>query len=69
MRANQFISGTKRTLDTFLLKIKLPQVGGYSRIMDTSVQARNHEMARRIVRAQYGDRTVIVGNPKKINTK
>lgn len=67
MRANQFTSGSKRPLDTFLIRVRLPQVGGYTRIMEISVQARNHEMARRIVRAQYGDRTAIVGNPKKIS--
>ena len=67
MRANQFTSGSKKPLDTFLLRIRLPQVGGYTRIMEVSLQARNHEMARRVVRAQYGDRAVIVGNPKKIS--
>lgn len=68
MRANQFTSGLKKPLDTFLLRIRLPQVGGYTRIMEVSLQARNHEMARRVVRAQYGDRAVIVGNPKKISS-
>lgn len=64
MRANELI---KRALKTFLVRVKLPQVGGYSRQMDTTVQARNHEMARRIVRAQYGNRAVIVGNPRQIS--
>jgi hypothetical protein len=64
MRAKDIIN---RSLKTFAVRIKLPQQGGYSRQMDTTVQARNHEMARRIVRAQYGDRTVIVGNPRQLS--
>jgi hypothetical protein len=64
MRAADLI----RNLNTYLVRIRLPQTG-HNIHMDTTVQARTPEMARRMIRAQYGDRTVIVGNPKKINTK
>jgi hypothetical protein len=43
----------------------LPQQG-YTQHMDTTVQARTPEQARRIIRGQYGDRTVLVGQPRRI---
>ncbi len=52
-------------LKTYALKLKLKQIG-YTNIIDTTVQARTPEMARRIIRAQYNDRNVIVGQPVEI---
>ena len=52
-------------LKTYQLKVKLKQLG-YINIIDTTVQARTPEMARRIIRAQYNDTNVIVGQPREI---
>ena len=52
-------------LKTYTLKVKLKQPG-YTNIIDTTVQARTPEMARSIIRAQYNNRNVIVGQPREI---
>jgi hypothetical protein len=52
-------------LKTYMIKLRLPQKG-YQQHMDTTVQARSPEQARRIIRAQYGSRTVIVGQPREL---
>jgi len=51
-----------------VVRLRLPQQG-YTTIMDTTVQARTPEMARRVVRAQYGSRSVLVGQPRRISAK
>jgi hypothetical protein len=56
-----------KKLNTYTVKIRLPQTG-YNTIMDTTVQARTPEMARRMVRAQYGSRTALIGQPRLIKT-
>lgn len=58
MRATEILR-----LKTYAVKLRLPQQG-YTNIIDTTVQARNPEMARRILRQQYGDSKVIVGQPR-----
>ena len=58
----------RRPLDTYVVRLRLPQQG-YTTIMDTTVQARTPEMARRVVRAQYGSRSVMVGQPRRISAK
>jgi hypothetical protein len=63
MKAQEFI--TKSKLKVYAVKIKLPQ-GGYNNIIDTTVMAKNPEMARRILRTQYNNSNVIVGQPKEI---
>ena len=60
MRASEFIL---KKLKTYAVKVKLPQLG-YTNIVDTTVQARNQEMARRLIRAQYGNRVVLIGQPR-----
>jgi hypothetical protein len=65
MRAQDFIDGKSKALKTFVVKVKLNQLG-YSNLIDTTVQARNAEMARRIIRAQYNNNKVIVGQPREI---
>jgi hypothetical protein len=54
------------SLKTWLVKIKLPRPGGYHQQMDTTVQAKNAEAARRIIRAQYNDTKVVVGTPREL---
>lgn len=62
MRATDFL---KKKLKTYTVKLKLKQPG-YVTQVDTTVQARNPEMARRLLRQQYGDQHVIVGQPKEL---
>ena len=64
MRATEF---TKR-MQTFVVRIRLPQQG-YTQHMDTTVQARTAEQARRIIRGQYGNRAVMVGQPRRITPR
>ena len=45
-------------LKTFKAAIKLPQKG-HSTLIDTQVVARNYELARRLLLAQYGPNSVI----------
>lgn len=52
-------------LKTYRVRLKLKQKG-YTQQMDTTIVARNPEQARRIIRAQYGDRGVMVGQPTEI---
>lgn len=78
MRLNEITNRSARTragmpqyqqpgpgLKTYTVKVKLKQIG-YTNIVDTTVQARTPEMARRIIRAQYNNRNVIVGQPREI---
>jgi hypothetical protein len=67
MRAQDFIK-TVQGLKTYIVKVKLKQPG-YTNIIDTTVQARTHEMARKIIRAQYNNSQVIVGQPKEIKSR
>ena len=62
MRADEF---TQRKLKTYAVKLKLKQPG-YTNMVDTTVMARNPEMARRLLRQQYGDKHVVVGQPKEL---
>jgi hypothetical protein len=55
-------------LNTYAVKIRLPQTG-YTTIMDTTVQARTPEMARRMIRALYGSRTALVSQPVRISPR
>ena len=43
-------------LKTFHARIKLP---GSGTLMDTQVVARNYELARRLLKAQYGNNSVV----------
>lgn len=65
MRAEEFV--TRSRLKTYQIRLRLKQAG-YSTFMDTQVQATTPEMARRMVRAQYDSRNVIVGQPRLIRT-
>jgi hypothetical protein len=63
MRATDFVRLSERPLNTYAVKIKLKQQG-YTNIVDTQVQARTPEMARKILRAQYNNPNVVVGQPR-----
>lgn len=67
MRANDFVRLSDRPLKTYAVKIKLKQQG-YTNIVDTQIQARTPEMARRILRTQYNNANVIIGQPRQIST-
>lgn len=65
-RTKDDVAEARRSLlKTYAVRLQLKQVG-YRNIIDTTVQARNPEMARRLLRQQYGDRTVIVGQPREL---
>jgi len=64
MRAQDFLSHTQR-MKTYVVKLRLKQ-RGYTQHMDTTVLARNPEQARRIIRQQYDERNVIVGQPREL---
>jgi hypothetical protein len=66
MRAQDFLSHTAR-LKTYAVRLRLRQKG-YTQHMDSTVMARNPEQARRIVRQQYGDANVLVGQPRELRT-
>lgn len=55
----------KSRLKTYAAKVKLKQTG-YTSIVDTTILARNPEMARRLLKKQFGDTNVIVGQPKEL---
>lgn len=66
MRLSEIASRKKKTaLRTYAAKVKLRQPG-YTNIVDTTVQARTPEMARRLLRRQFGGRNVIVGQPREL---
>lgn len=67
MRAQDFTKSVQG-LKTYIVKVKLKQPG-YTNIIDTTVQARTPEMARKIIRAQYNNSHVIVGQPKEIKSR
>ena len=48
----------------FAARVKVKQPG-YSQMIDTTVTAKNKEMARRLLRAQYG-KTALVNNLREI---
>lgn len=64
MRAREIIKKPGvNDLKTYLVKLRLPGAGTTVH-MDTTVQARTPEMARRMIRNQYGTRSVLVGQPR-----
>ena len=52
-------------LRTYAIKVQLKNTS-YKNIIDTTIQARTPEMARRLLKNLYGDRNVIVGQPREI---
>jgi hypothetical protein len=64
MRSNEILGGLK----TYMVKLKLRQQG-YTNIFDTTVQARTPEQARRLIKAQYNNPNIIVGQPRELKTQ
>ena len=64
MRAEDFLPVPAR-LKTYAVKLKVKQPG-YTTMLDTTVQARNPQQARQILRRQYNDRGIIVGQPREL---
>ena len=62
MRASELLN---KKLKTYAVKLKLQQPV-YTTQVDTTVQARNPEMARRLLRQQYGDKHILVGQPREL---
>ena len=56
-----------RHLNTYIIKIRLKQKS-HSVMMDTTVQARDPEMARRMILNLYGPTASLVGQPRPIKT-
>jgi len=62
--SQDFLSHGQR-LKTYVVRVRLKQKG-YDQHIDTTVQARSPEMVRRITRATYDNRNVIVGQPREL---
>ena len=54
-----------QALRTYAIKVQLKNTS-YKNIIATTILARTAEMARRLIRQQYGDRNVIVGQPREL---
>ena len=67
MRAQEFVK-FPGGLKTFVVRLQLKQQG-YTQQIDTTVQARTANLARQIIRAQYNNRNVTVGQPREIKTR
>lgn len=66
MRLDEIASRKKKLpLRTYAAKVKLRQ-SGYTNMVDTTVQARSPEMARRLLRKQFGGRQAVVGQPREL---
>lgn len=65
MRAREFTPRSLKNLRPFRVRLRLKQPG-YTQQLDTTVMARNPEMARRILRNQYDDANVVMGTPREI---
>ena len=68
MRAREITRKTNRAKQ-YLVKVKLTSQPGKVNIVDTIVYATTPHWARKIVRAQYNNRDVIVGQPKEIKKR
>lgn len=67
MRAQDFIKFAGGGLKTFAVRLRLKQQG-YVQQIDTTVQARTANQARQIIRAQYNNNNVLVGQPREIKS-
>lgn len=67
MRANDFLHPRNR-LRTFVVRLRL-RTGSYTQQIDTTVQARTPEMARRLLQTQYGNRNVVIGQPREMKPR
>ena len=58
----------KTKLKTYVVKLKLKSTG-YTQILDTTVQAVNAQMARKIISTQYNSTHVLIGQPREIKSR
>jgi len=58
----------KTKLKTYVVKLKLKSTG-YTQILDTTVQAVNAQMARKIIATQYNSTHVMIGQPREIKPR
>ena len=58
----------KTKLKTYFVKLKLKSTG-YTQILDTTVQAVNAQMARKIIATQYNSTHVMIGQPREIKPR
>ena len=58
----------KTKLKTYVVKLKLKSTG-YTQILDTTVQAVNAQMARKIIATQYHSTHVMIGQPREIKPR
>jgi len=58
----------KTKLKTYVVKLKLKSIG-YTQILDTTVQAVNPQMARKIIATQYNSTHVMIGQPREIKPR
>ena len=58
----------KTKLKTYVVKLKLKSIG-YTQILDTTVQAVNAQMARKIIATQYNSTHVLIGQPREIKPR
>jgi hypothetical protein len=52
-------------MKTYVARLRIQRVG-HNNIFDTTIQARNPEQARRLLRQMHGDQSVIVGQPREL---
>ena len=58
----------KTKLKTYVVKLKLKSTG-YTQILDTTVQAVNAQMDRKIIATQYNSTHVMIGQPREIKPR
>ena len=58
----------KTKMKTYLVRLKLKSIG-YTQILDTTIQAVNPQMARKIIANQYDSTHVMIGQPREIKTR
>ena len=69
MRLFEFSKKTQRRgIKQYLVKVRIKSPG-YTNIVDTIVYAINPQWARKLVRAQYNNKNVIIGQPKEIKQR
>jgi hypothetical protein len=55
-------------MKTYLVRLKLKSIG-YTQILDTTIQAVNPQMARKIIANQYDSTHVMIGQPREIKSR
>lgn len=66
MRLSEFKLPPSQQTKTYAIKLKIKQVGGNIQMIDTTIMARTPELARRMIKQLYGDKHIIVGQPREL---